>query len=262
MSKLSGKTALITGSTSGIGQGIAEQLAKEGANIVLNGLGDFDLIEMQRVNLVEKYGVEVRYQPANLSEVSQIETMMANTLAEFGTIDILINNAGIQFVAPIENFPVDKFNAILAINMIASWHTTRLAIPKMKEQRWGRIVNIASAHALIASPFKSAYVMAKHGIAGLTKSVALETAEFGITMNAICPGYVWTTLVEQQIPSTAHIRGITEEQVITDVLLASQPTKKFVMIEEVAALTSFLVSDLAKNITGSMQSIDGGWTAG
>jgi 3-hydroxybutyrate dehydrogenase len=261
MSNLSGKTALITGSTSGIGQGIAEQLAKEGANIVLNGFGDSELIERQRINLADTYKVQVRYQAADLSEVNQIESMMLNSIDEFGAIDILVNNAGIQFVSPIEDFPVDKFNAILAVNLAASWHTTRLVIPKMKEKGWGRIINIASAHALVASPFKSAYVMAKHGIAGLTKTVALETAEFGITMNAICPGYVWTPLVEKQIPDTARIRGMTETQVISDVLLASQPTKKFVMIEEVAALTSFLISDAAKNITGSMQSIDGGWTA-
>ncbi len=261
MSNLTGKTALITGSTSGIGQGIAEQLAKQGANIVLNGFGDSNAIEAQRAALADTYAVQVRYSDADLSQVSQIETMMAAAIAEFGAIDILINNAGIQHVSPIETFPVDKFNAILAVNMIASWHTTRLAIPKMKEKGWGRIVNIASAHALVASPFKSAYVMAKHGIAGLTKSVALETAAFGITMNAICPGYVWTPLVEKQIPDTAKARGMTEAQVISDVLLASQPTKQFVTIEHVAALTAFLVSDAAASMTGSLQSIDGGWTA-
>jgi 3-hydroxybutyrate dehydrogenase len=261
MSTLKGKTALVTGSTSGIGQGIAEQLAKEGAHIVLNGFGDAALIEAQRAALAAKYNVQVRYNGADLSQATQIEAMMTEVVAEFGAVDILINNAGIQFVSPIETFPVDKFNAILAINMMASWHTARLAIPKMKEKKWGRIVNIASAHALVASPFKSAYVMAKHGIAGLTKTVALETAEFGITMNAICPGYVWTPLVEKQIPDTAKARGITEAQVISDVLLASQPTKQFVTIEQVAALTSFLVSDAAASITGSLQSIDGGWTA-
>jgi 3-hydroxybutyrate dehydrogenase len=261
MSTLIGKTALITGSTSGIGQGIAEQLAKQGANVILNGFGDAVLIEAQRAALTEKYGVQVRYQGADLSQTNQIETMMADIIAEFGAVDILINNAGIQFVSPIETFPVEKFNAILAINMMASWHTARLAIPKMKEKQWGRIVNIASAHALVASPFKSAYVMAKHGIAGLTKTVALETAEFGITMNAICPGYVWTPLVEKQIPDTAKARGITEAQVISEVLLTSQPTKQFVTIEQVAALTSFLVSDAAASITGSLQAIDGGWTA-
>jgi 3-hydroxybutyrate dehydrogenase len=258
---LKGKTALITGSTSGIGQGIAEQLASEGANIILNGFGEAAAIEAQRTVLAAKYGVQVRYQGADLSKPEQIEPMMAAVIAEFGAIDVLVNNAGIQFVSPIETFPVDKFNAIIAINMVASWHTVRLAIPKMKEKGWGRIVNIASAHALVASPFKSAYVMAKHGIAGLTKTVALEVAEHGITMNAICPGYVWTPLVEKQIPDTAKARGITEAQVISDVMLASQPTKKFVTIEQVAALTSFLVSDAAASITGSLQSIDGGWTA-
>jgi len=255
------KTALITGSTSGIGLGIAEKLASEGANIILNGFGDTDVIAKQRIDLEEKYGVQVRYQGADLSKPEQIEQMMQAVLAEFGAVDILVNNAGIQYVAPIEEFPVDKFDAIIAINMAASWHTVRLAIPAMKAKGWGRIINIASAHALVASRFKSAYVMAKHGIAGLTKTVALEVAESGITMNAICPGYVWTPLVEKQIPDTAKARGITEAQVISDVMLSAQPTKKFVTIEQVAALASFLASDAAASITGSLQSIDGGWTA-
>jgi 3-hydroxybutyrate dehydrogenase len=258
---LKGKTALITGSTSGIGQGIAEQLASEGANIVLNGFGEPAAIEAQRIAMQTKYGVQVRYQGADLSKPEQIEPMIDAVIAEFGAIDVLVNNAGIQFVSPIDTFPVDKYNAIIAINMTASWHTVRLVLPKMKEKGWGRIVNIASAHALVASPYKSAYVMAKHGIAGLTKTVALEVAEQGITMNAICPGYVWTPLVEKQIPDTAKARGITEAQVISDVMLASQPTKKFVTIEQVAALASFLISDAAASITGSLQSIDGGWTA-
>jgi 3-hydroxybutyrate dehydrogenase len=258
---LKGKTALITGSTSGIGQGIAQQLASEGANIILNGFGDAAVIEAQRTAMQEKYGVQVRYQAADLSKVDQIETMMAAIMAEFGAIDVLVNNAGIQFVSPIDTFPVDKYDAIIAINMTASWHTVRLALPKMKEKGWGRIVNIASAHALVASPYKSAYIMAKHGIAGLTKTVALEVAQHGITMNAICPGYVWTPLVEKQIPDTAKARGISEAQVISDVMLASQSTKKFVTIEQVAALASFLISDAAASITGSLQSIDGGWTA-
>lgn len=261
MINLSGKIALITGSTSGIGQAIAEQLAKSGANIVLNGLGDSDEIELQRTYLSKQYGVGVYYYGADFTDANQVETMIHRIISELGVIDILVNNAGIQFVSPIEHFPVDKFNAIIAVNMIAAWHTTRLVIPKMKDKHWGRIINIASAHALVASPFKSAYVMAKHGIAGLTKSVALETAEFGITVNAICPGYVWTPLVKSQIPDTAKARNMTESQVINEVLLASQPTKQFVMVEEIAAFTAFLSSDLAKNMTGALHSIDGGWTA-
>jgi 3-hydroxybutyrate dehydrogenase len=258
---LTGKTALITGSTSGIGQGIAEQLASQGANIVLNGFGEAAAIEAQRAAMQAKYGVQVRYQGADLSKPAQIEPMINAIIAEFGAIDVLVNNAGIQFVSPIETFPVDKYDAIIAVNMTASWHTVRLALPKMKEKGWGRIVNIASAHALVASPFKSAYVMAKHGIAGLTKTVALEVAQHGITMNAICPGYVWTPLVERQIPDTAKARGITPEQVIHDVMLAPQSTKQFVTIAQVAALAAFLISDSAASITGSLQSIDGGWTA-
>lgn len=258
---LHGKTALITGSTSGIGQGIAEQLASEGANIVLNGFGDAQAIESQRAALQAKHGVQVRYIAADVSKVEDIEAMMAAAIAEFGAVDVLVNNAGIQHVSPIDTFPVDQYTAIIAINMTASWHTVRLALPKMKEKGWGRIVNIASAHALVASPYKSAYVMAKHGIAGLTKTVALEVAAQGITMNAICPGYVWTPLVEKQIPATAKTRGITQAQVISEVMLASQPTKQFVTIAQVAALASFLISDAAASITGSLQSIDGGWTA-
>jgi len=255
------KTALVTGSTSGIGLGIARTLARGGANVVLNGFGDAREIETLRAGLAAEHGVEARYDGADLSKPAEIEAMMTRALREFGTIDILVNNAGIQHVAPIEEFPVDKWNAIIAINLVASFHTIRLALPAMKAGKWGRIVNIASAHALVASPFKSAYVAAKHGIAGLTKTVALEAAEYGITMNAICPGYVWTPLVEKQIPDTAKARGITEEQVIKDVLLQAQPTKKFVQIDEVAALTAFLASDAAASITGAILPIDGGWTA-
>jgi 3-hydroxybutyrate dehydrogenase len=256
-----GKTALVTGSTSGIGQGIAEALAAQGANVILNGFGDAVQIEEQRSALAEKNGVQVRYDPADMSKQEAIEGMMAKALAEFGTVDILVNNAGIQFVAPVDEFPVDKWNAILAINLTASFHTVRLALPAMKARGWGRIINIASAHALVASPFKSAYVAAKHGIAGLTKTVALEVAAQGITMNAICPGYVWTPLVQKQIPDTAKARGITEQQVINDVLLHAQPTKKFVQVSEVAALTVFLASDAAASITGTVLPVDGGWTA-
>jgi 3-hydroxybutyrate dehydrogenase len=256
-----GSTALVTGSTSGIGLGIAEALAARGANVILNGFGEAGAVEAIRARLAADHNVTVRYDSADLSRQDAIEAMMDRTLAEFGGIDILINNAGIQFVAPIDAFPVDKWNAILALNLTASFHTIRLALPAMKAKKWGRIVNIASAHALVASPFKSAYVAAKHGVAGLTKTVALEVAEQGITMNAICPGYVWTPLVEKQIPDTAKARGLTHAQVINDVLLHAQPTKQFVKISEVAALAAFLASDDAASITGAIIPIDGGWTA-
>ena len=255
------KTALITGSTSGIGLGIAKNFAAKAMNIVLNGFGDTTAIEEIRSNMSKEFGVEVRYSGADMSKVEEIENMIKTAESEFGAIDVLVNNAGIQHVSPVEDFPVDKWNAIIAINLSASFHTIRMALPKMKEKGWGRIINIASAHALVASPYKSAYVAAKHGIAGLTKTVALETATFGITMNAICPGYVWTPLVEKQVPDTAKARGITEEEVINNVMLHSQPTKKFVTIDQVAALASYLASDDAASITGSMVSIDGGWSA-
>ena len=258
---LNGKTALVTGSTSGIGLGIARAFARQGANVILNGFGDAKEIEALRLSIATEHGVKVRYDGADLSKQAEIETMIAKALAEFGAIDILVNNAGIQFVAPVDEFPVDKWNAIIAINLTASFHTVRLALPQMKAKKWGRVINIASAHALVASPFKSAYVAAKHGIAGLTKTVALEVAEAGITMNAICPGYVWTPLVQKQIPDTAKARGITEDQVINDVLLHAQPTKKFVQIDEVAAFAVFLASDAAASITGAILPIDGGWTA-
>ena len=256
-----GKTALVTGSTSGIGLGIATALAAKGANIVLNGFGDAAEIDKLRAKLAAEHGVKVRYDGADLSQQDAIESMMGNAIEAFGAVDILINNAGIQFVAPIDEFPVAKWNAIIALNLTASFHTIRLALPKMKARNWGRIINIASAHALVASPYKSAYVAAKHGIAGLTKTVALEVATQGITMNAICPGYVWTPLVEKQIPDTAKARGLTEDQVINDVLLHAQPTKQFVQVSEVAALTAFLASDEAASITGAIIPIDGGWTA-
>jgi 3-hydroxybutyrate dehydrogenase len=258
---LKGRTALVTGSTSGIGLGIAAALAARGVNVVLNGFGDAAEIERLRAKLAADHGVDTRYDGADLTQQDAIESMMAKAQSEFGAIDILVNNAGIQFVAPIDEFPVAKWNQIIALNLTASFHTIRLALPAMKTRKWGRIVNIASAHALVASPYKSAYVAAKHGIAGLTKTVALEVATHGITMNAICPGYVWTPLVEKQIPDTAKARGITEEQVINDVLLHAQPTKKFVQVDEVAALTLHLVSDEAASITGAVIPIDGGWTA-
>ncbi len=258
---LNGKTALVTGSTSGIGLGIAKAFAGQGANIILNGFGDAKEIETLRGSIGAEHGVQVRYDGADLSKQAEIEAMMRNAIGEFGGVDILVNNAGIQYVAPVDEFPVDKWNAIIAINLTASFHTVRLVLPQMKAKKWGRVINIASAHALVASPFKSAYVAAKHGIAGLTKTVALEVAEAGITMNAICPGYVWTPLVQKQIPDTAKARGITEDQVINDVLLHAQPTKKFVQIDEVAALATFLASDSAASITGAIMPIEGGWTA-
>jgi len=258
---IKGATALVTGSTSGIGLGIATALAAKGANVILNGFGDPDDIEKLLGKLAADHGVKVRYDGADLSRQDAIEAMMSSAVAEFGAVDILVNNAGIQFVAAIDEFPVERWNAIIALNLTASFHTVRLVLPEMKKKRWGRIINIASAHALVASPFKSAYVAAKHGIAGLTKTVALEVAEAGVTMNAICPGYVWTPLVEKQIPDTAKARGLTEAQVISDVLLHAQPTKQFVQVSEVAALAVFLAGDEAASITGAIIPIDGGWTA-
>ena len=258
---LKGKTALVTGSTSGIGLAIAAALAGDGANVVLNGFGDKAALEALRADLEKKAGVPVRYSAADMGKPAEIAAMIRTAEQEFGAIDILVNNAGIQHVAPIEDFPVEKWDAILAINLSATFHAIRVALPAMKRKGWGRIINTASAHALVASPFKVAYVAAKHGIAGLTKTVALETALAGITVNAICPGYVWTPLVERQIPDTAKARNLTEEQVKTDIILAAQPTKEFVTVDEVAALALYLCSDAAKSITGALLPIDGGWTA-
>ena len=258
---LKGKTALVTGSTSGIGLGIAEAFAKRGAHIVLNGFGRADDIEALRAKLAADHGVTVRYDAADMTRPDEIGAMVKKAIAEFGAVDVLVNNAGIQHVAPIEEFPAEKWDAIIAINLVASFHTMRHAVPAMKKRKWGRIINIASAHALVASPFKSAYVAAKHGVAGLTKTVALEVAEAGITVNAICPGYVRTPLVEKQIPDTAKARGITEEQVVKDVLLAAQPTKQFVTVGQVASLAAYLASDEAASITGAILSVDGGWVA-
>ena len=258
---LKGKTAVVTGSTSGIGLAVARAAAEKGANVVINGFGDAAAIEAERARIEADFGVQCAYSPADMSKGDEIAAMIADAAARFGSVDVLVNNAGIQFVSPVEEFPIEKWNAIIAINLSAAFHAIRAAVPGMKARRWGRIVNTASAHALVASPFKSAYVSAKHGIAGLTKTVALEAAEFGVTVNAICPGYVWTPLVEKQIPDTAKARGMTEEQVKKDVLLAAQPTKEFVTVEEVAALAMFLMSAEARSITGAMIPIDGGWTA-
>ena len=256
-----GLTTLVTGSTSGIGLGIARAFAAQGSNVVLNGFGDAADVERLRASIAADHGVTVRYDGADLSQQASVEAMMQRAIGEFGAVDILVNNAGVQFVAPVDEFPVDKWNLIQSLNLAASFHTIRLALPAMKAKKWGRILNIASAHALVASPYKAAYVAAKHGIAGLTKTVALEVATHGITMNAICPGYVWTPLVEKQIPDTAKARGLTEQQVIDDVLLHAQPTKQFVQVSEVAALAVFLAGRDAASITGAVIPIDGGWTA-
>ena len=258
---LKGKSAVVTGSTSGIGLAIASALAARGANVMLNGFGDPAEIKAICARLAKAYGVRVEHHGADMSKAAEIEAMMKSAEASFGAVDILVNNAGIQFVSPVEDFPPEKWDAIIAINLVALFHTIRHAVPGMKQRKWGRIINIASAHALVASPFKSAYVAAKHGVAGLTKTIALETATFGVTCNAICPGYVLTPLVEKQIPDTAKARGITEAQVVSDVLLAAQPTKQFVTVEQVAALACFLAGDDAASITGTIQAIDGGWTA-
>jgi len=258
---LKGKMALITGSTSGIGLGIAEAFAMQGANLVLNGFGDNADIERLRAQLADKYGITVKYDGADMSKAGAIEAMLDAAIAEFGAVDVLVNNAGILHIAPVDELPTAKLDATIAIDLSAVFHTMRAALPAMKAKGWGRVINVASALALVGLPAMSAYAAAKHGVAGLTKTVALEVAEQGITVNAICPGFVRTPLVEQQIPATANARGITEEQAVRDVLLAAQPTKRFVAIEEVAALAVFLASDSAASITGAMIPIDGGWTA-
>lgn len=257
---LKGKSAIITGSTSGIGLGIARALAAEGANIMLNGFGDKKEIEEIRAG-IESQGIKVCYHGADMTKPPEIEALVAEAKKEFSAIDIIVNNAGIQHVAPVEEFPPEKWDAIIGISLSSTFHLTRLCVPSMKKSGWGRIVNMASAHGLVASPFKSAYVAAKHGIVGFTKSVALELAQHNITVNAICPGYVKTPLVEGQIGDTARARGMSEEEVVRDVLLAAQWTKKFVSIEQVAAMALYLCSDAAENITGAALSIDGGWTA-
>jgi 3-hydroxybutyrate dehydrogenase len=258
---LKGKSALVTGSTSGIGLAIARALAAQGANITLNGFGDQAAIEKERSGIEKEFGVKAIYSAADMTKPAEIAAMVKTAEKTFGSLDVLVNNAGIQFVAPIEEFPIDKWDQIIAINLSAAFHATRAAVPGMKSRKWGRIISTASAHSLVASPFKAAYVTAKHGLAGLTKTVALELATFGVTCNCISPGYVWTPLVEKQIPDTMKARGMTEEQVKRDVLLAAQPTKEFVTVDEVASLAVYLCSDAAKAITGANLSIDGGWTA-
>jgi 3-hydroxybutyrate dehydrogenase len=258
---LARRHAVVTGSTSGIGLAIARALAKQGADVVINGMGEAAAIEAERAKIEKEFDVNCFYDGADMTKPDQVEAMIAHGVEKMGSVDILVNNAGIQFVSPIEDFPPAKWDAILAINLSSAFHTIRAATPGMKAQKWGRIVNTASAHSIVASPFKSAYVAAKHGLNGLTKTVALELAQFGVTCNCVSPGYVWTPLVENQIPDTMKARGLTREQVIHDVLLASQPTKQFVTSDQVASLVVYLCSDDAAQITGTNLSIDGGWTA-
>jgi 3-hydroxybutyrate dehydrogenase len=251
-----GKRALVTGATSGIGLAIAQALSAAGARVMINGFGT-----PEQVAQAQALAGDALYHGADMSQPAQIAAMMVAAQEQLGGVDILVNNAGIQFVSPVEAFPPEKWDAILAINLSSAFHTTRLAVPGMKAAGWGRIINTASAHSLVASPFKSAYVAAKHGIAGFTKTIALELAEHGITANCISPGYVWTPLVEKQIPDTMAARGLTRSQVIEDVLLKAQPTKQFVTVEQVAAAALFLCGDAASQITGSNIAMDGGWTA-
>ena len=258
---LSGKSALVTGSTSGIGEGIARAFAGAGANVMLNGFGDAAEIEKLRASIAKEFGVKVVYSGADMSKPAAVTGMVDDAVKAFGSVDILVNNAGIQHVAAVDEFPPEKWDAIIAINLSSVFHATRAALPGMKARKWGRVINIASAHGLVASPFKSAYVAAKHGVVGFTKSLALEVAEMGITANSICPGYVLTPLVEKQIDDQAKVHGISRENVIRDVLLAPQPNKRFVTVEEVAALALYLAGDMAGTITGAAMSIDGGWTA-
>jgi 3-hydroxybutyrate dehydrogenase len=258
---LEGRVAIVTGSTSGIGLGIAAVLAENGAMIVINGLGDRAEVENLCHVLGSRHDVPVRYDPADMSRPDSVVDMVDRTVRAFGPVDILINNAGIQHVAPIDDFPPEKWDAILAINLSAVFHATKAVLPEMKKRRWGRIVNVASAHGLIASPFKGAYVAAKHGVVGFTKVTALETAELGITCNAVCPGYVWTPLVEKQVAAQAEAHGISAERVVREVFLAEQPNKQFASVDEVAGTVSFLCSPAAASITGAAIPVDGGWTA-
>ena len=258
---LRGQAAVVTGSTSGIGRALAHALAAEGVDVVLNGFGDAAAIEADRAALADETGAKVLYHGADMTKPAEIADMVAYADREFGRLDIVVNNAGIQHVAPIEDFPIEKWDQIIAINLTSAFHATRAAVPIMKAASRGRIVNIASAHGLVASPFKSAYVAAKHGILGLTKTVALEVAEHGVTCNAICPGYVKTPLVESQIADQAKARGMTPDEVMRDVILAAQPTRKFVEFDQLAGLMLYLVSDAGASVNGAALSIDGGWTA-
>ena len=258
---LTGKSAIVTGSTSGIGLAIARALAAEGASVMLNGFGEAEVIEAARAEIEAASGARALHDAADMTKPDEIAAMVQRCHDELGGPDVLVNNAGIQYVAPVHDFPVEKWDAIIAINLSSAFHAMRAAVPLMHERGWGRIITTASAHSLVASPNKSAYVAAKHGIAGLTKAVALENATHGITVNCISPGYVWTPLVESQIPDTMKARGLTREQVMNDVLLAAQPTKEFVTPEQVAAFALFLCREEAKAITGANLSADGGWTA-
>jgi 3-hydroxybutyrate dehydrogenase len=259
--ELQGKVAIVTGSTSGIGLGIARAFGAAGMKVMLNGFGDAEQIKKTQADLATEFGAEVSYHPADMSKPGEIAGMVDDTVAQFGQVDVLVNNAGIQHVEAIESFPPEKWDAIIAIDLSSAFHSIRAVVRGMKQRGWGRIVNVASAHGLVASPFKSAYVAAKHGLLGLTKTVALETAEHGITVNAICPGYVLTPLVEKQIPETAKARGISEDEVVKNVLLRAQPTKQFVTTGQIGALALFLCSNAASSITGAALPVEGGWTA-
>ncbi len=259
--QLAGRAALVTGSTSGIGRAIAEAYARAGAHVMLNGFGDAKEIEALRAGLEREHGVKALYHGADMTRPAEIAELVAAAERELGTVDILVNNAGVQHVAPIEDFPVEKWDWIIAINLTSVFHATRAALPGMRRRQWGRVVNIASAHGLVASPNKSAYVAAKHGVVGFTKTAALEVAESAIRVNAICPGFVRTPLVEKQIDDQALARGISREQSMRDIILAPQPTKQFVKVEEIAAVALFLASDGAAQINGASISVDGGWTA-
>lgn len=258
---LKGKTALITGSTSGIGEGVAKACAQAGANVVLNGFGDAAQIEALRQSIERDYGVKAMYSAADMSKPEEIRTMVAQAIAQFGSVDVLVNNAGIQHVEPIDTFNDAKWDAIIAINLSSAFHTTKAVAAGMKAKGWGRIINIASVHGLVASEYKSAYVAAKHGVVGLTKVTALDLAPFGVTANAICPGYVNTPLVQKQIPEQAKTHGISESEVVTKVLLAKHSIKKFVEISDVAAMVMYLCSDAAQALTGTAMPLDGGWSA-
>ena len=258
---LAGKSAVITGSTSGIGRAIAEAFAREGANVMLNGFGDAKEIEALRAGIARDHGVKAAYDGADMSKPGEIRALITKAEAAFGAVDILVNNAGIQHVAPIDEFPDDKWDAIIAINLTSAFHATKAALPGMKKRKWGRVINIASAHGLVASPNKSAYVSAKHGIVGFTKTLALEVAELGITSNAICPGFVLTPLVQRQIDDQARAHGISAERAAKDIILAPQPSKEFVKLEEVAAMAAYIASPIAASVNGASFSIDGGWTA-